>query len=142
MHFVTGGAFNGKRKWVKQFYPSAATWFSASEHVTWPTPGEKLQRVVILEGVESWVKQEINPAFSADEILDRNIQKAAAWLDWEQSEENRILVFIGTDISKGIVPIEKENRLHRDVNGWFYQKLVEHAERVDMIWYGISETLK
>lgn len=55
---------------------------------------------------------------------------------------SRKLVIIGTDISKGIVPLEKENRLWRDFTGWVYQDLVAKAERVDVIWYGINQIMK
>ena len=142
MHFVTGGAFNGKGKWVKQHYPPDTTWFSASEYDVWPAPSKNMSSIVILEGLELWVKKEVNAEISADLLLDKNIQKAEKWMEWERNEGNRRLVLIGTDISKGIVPMEKEGRLQRDVTGWLYQRLVARAERVDLIWYGISETLK
>ncbi|WP_040978229.1 bifunctional adenosylcobinamide kinase/adenosylcobinamide-phosphate guanylyltransferase [Oceanobacillus jeddahense] len=142
MHFVTGGAFNGKRKWVKQHYPANTTWFSAMEYDRWPVPDENVHSIVILEGLEAWISKEINTGEPADRLLDRNIKKVKKWLEWEQNEENHRLVLVGTDISKGIVPMEKDKRLQRDVTGWFYQKLVEQAERVDLIWYGISETIK
>ncbi|MFD1451645.1 bifunctional adenosylcobinamide kinase/adenosylcobinamide-phosphate guanylyltransferase [Oceanobacillus sojae] len=142
MQFVTGGAFNGKGKWVKQHYPEDTTWFSASTYPDWPIPDGNLRSIVILEGLELWVKKEINVELSPDLILDKNIKKIEKWMEWEQNEENQRLVLIGTDISKGIVPMEKENRLHRDITGWLYQRLAARAERVDLVWYGISQTLK
>lgn len=101
-----------------------------------------MSSVVILEGLELWIKKEINVELSPDLILDKNIKKIEKWMEWEQNEENQRLVLIGTDISKGIVPMEKENRLHRDITGWLYQRLAARAERVDLVWYGISQTLK
>lgn len=142
MHFITGGAFNGKRQWVRQYYPTGATWFSAADYDIWPVPDKNLDTTVILEGLETWIKKEINVELPADTLLEKNIKSLEKWLEWEQKKENHRLVLIGTDISKGIVPMEKENRLQRDITGWFYQKLVKQAERVDQIWYGISETLK
>ncbi|MCF1601979.1 bifunctional adenosylcobinamide kinase/adenosylcobinamide-phosphate guanylyltransferase [Tetragenococcus halophilus] len=142
MHFVTGGAFNGKRQWVKQYYPTGTTWFLASDYNSWPVPDKELDTIVVLEGLETWIKKEINVELATDIILEKNIKSLEKWLKWEKKKENRWLVLIGTDISKGIVPIEKENRLQRDITGWFYQRLVKQAERVDQVWYGISETLK
>ncbi|WP_152656885.1 bifunctional adenosylcobinamide kinase/adenosylcobinamide-phosphate guanylyltransferase [Oceanobacillus sp. CFH 90083] len=142
MHFVTGGAFNGKGKWVRQQYPEDTAWFSATEYDTWPAPDEALNSIVILEGLEAWIQRELDRSLSTNILLDRNMNKAEAWLEWEQNKDNRKLVLIGTDISKGIVPVEKESRLQRDITGWLYQRLAAHAERVDLIWYGISETLK
>lgn len=142
MHFVSGGAFNGKRKWVKQRYPENTVWFSAYECNSWPAPAEGLASIVILEGIESWVQKEIDLELSADILLNRNIEKLELWLEWEQQAAEHLLVLIGTDITKGIVPTEKTARLQRDVTGWLYQKVALRAERVDRIWYGIAETLK
>lgn len=142
MHFVSGGAFNGKRKWVKQHYPESTTWLSAYECSEWSAPTEGLTGVVILEGIEAWVMKEIDLEFSADILLDRNIEKLELWLEWEQQAAEHLLVLIGTDITKGIVPVDKTARLQRDLTGWLYQKIALRAERVDRIWYGIAETLK
>lgn len=142
MHFVSGGAFNGKRRWVKQHYPVKTTWLSAYERAGWPEPAEGIMNTVILEGIEVWVKKKIDLDLSADILLDRNIKKLEQWLAWEQRETEHRLVLIGTDISKGIVPIDKTARLQRDITGWLYQRIAAHAERVDKIWYGIAEKIK
>ena len=142
MHFVTGGAFNGKRKWVKQYYSGDVTWLSAYELDELGAPTGELTGTVILEGIEHWVRKEIDPELSADILLDKAIEKLEHWIEWEQKEANHKLVLIGTDISKGIVPIGKTDRLQRDVVGWIYQELVQRAERVDIIWYGMAQTIK
>lgn len=135
MHFVTGGAFNGKRRWVRKMYPDAK-WISAHE-------GELLldaldstnSSIVVLEGLETWIK---DYSLSREEwkkiILD--------WEKWEQEKFGRQLVLIGTDIGKGIVPLEKENRNWRDLTGWLYQDIAAVSEKVDVIWYGINQTIK
>src|SRR5699024_3623989 len=60
------------------------------------------------------------------------------WLKWEKEKEERNLYLIGTDIGKGIVPMEKELRVYRDIVGYCFQDVVKKAERVDVIWYGIN----
>ncbi|MEK4145525.1 bifunctional adenosylcobinamide kinase/adenosylcobinamide-phosphate guanylyltransferase [Robertmurraya sp. FSL W8-0741] len=132
MHFVTGGAFNGKGKWVKDRFPQAK-WISAYK-------GEPfIQNVhvahVVLEGLEQWVKASSN---SREEWLSQ----FAIWHRWEQEDASRKVIFIGTDISKGIVPMEKADRDWRDRTGWIYQDLTGLCERVDVIWYGINQTIK
>lgn len=72
-------------------------------------------------------------------VLKKMLQ---SWLEWEDDEPERCLVLIGTDIGKGIVPMEKENRLWRDVAGWFFQDVAMRAENVDVIWYGLRQTIK
>ena len=65
-----------------------------------------------------------------------------SWLEWEMRNGHSKLFLIGTDIGKGIVPMEKEARLLRDVVGWCYQDVAKQATRVDVIWYGLNEQLK
>ncbi len=64
------------------------------------------------------------------------------WLEWEQLREDRMLILVGSDIGKGIVPIKKEDRQWRDLVGWCYQDIVKHSNKVYRVWYGISEQLK
>lgn len=64
------------------------------------------------------------------------------WLDWERRDQRSALFLIGTDVGKGIVPMEKEDRLFRDLVGWCYQDTASKAKRVDVIWYGLHEQIK
>lgn len=146
MHFVTGGAFNGKSKWVKEYYQLVDTpylWVSAYEGG--PVP-ENLNEfgegsLIVLEGIEIWLR---------DWIEQLDIQRARekwqllllSWLEWERADRQRKVILIGTDITKGIVPIRAEDRKWRDITGWAYQDVVKSAERVDHIWYGISQQIK
>ena len=64
------------------------------------------------------------------------------WLMWERAEQGRMVILIGSDITKGIVPSEAENRVWRDVTGRVFQDTASICERVDLIWYGINKRLK
>ena len=127
---------------MKQHYPGDVTWLSAYENEVLGAPTLELTATVILEGIENLVRKEIDPDTTAAILLDKVIEKLEHWLEWEQQESSHKLVLIGTDISKGIVPIDRSDRLQRDVVGWIYQKMVERAERVDIIWYGMAQTIK
>lgn len=146
MHVITGGAYNGKAAWVKEHYQLTNNmqyrWISAYKGQEYPEDLSIFhERLIILEGVEQWLLEMIEQQPSADyrEIGKRHIQ---GWLDWEQQNDDRILIIIGTDISKGIVPIEKTLRIWRDITGWFYQDLVKSCNRLDLIWYGVQKRLK
>lgn len=144
MHFVTGGAFNGKRKWVKKLYQvhEACCWISAYENHPFPASiNDRDRDFLVLEGIELWLKQ-ILQTEDVNNYRDFFRNRIHHWLEWEMEKPSRKLVIIGTDISKGIVPLEKENRLWRDFTGWVYQDLVAKAERVDVIWYGINQIMK
>jgi adenosylcobinamide kinase / adenosylcobinamide-phosphate guanylyltransferase len=142
VHFVTGGAFNGKSKWVREQYQLddlEHTWVSAYK-------GEKIpdlhgKKIIVLEGIEVWIR-EVTRCIPADACREKWQSLVREWMKWESMDEERKLVLIGNDISKGIVPIAPEDRLWRDATGCVYQDLVSAAERVDVIWYGISQKLK
>ncbi|KON85708.1 hypothetical protein AF332_01930 [Sporosarcina globispora] len=141
MHFVTGGAFNGKSRWVKEFYQLDGTphkWISAYHD----EPAAELDHsLIILEGIEMMIR-EWAQAIELGEIRDKWREMLAKWLEWEKEDNNRKIVLIGSDISKGIVPMEAADRKWRDASGWAFQDAAAAADRVDLIWYGISQKIK
>ncbi|MBV7504651.1 bifunctional adenosylcobinamide kinase/adenosylcobinamide-phosphate guanylyltransferase [Bacillus sp. sid0103] len=144
MHFIIGGAFNGKRAWVKNTYSVYENkhWVSAYDNHSLPINLiDFYQDVVILEGVEIWLK-ELTATMDADKCRVKWVNCLEEWLNWEQAELQRQLIVIGTDISKGIVPMEAANRRWRDVTGWAYQDIAAKSEKVDLIWYGLNQTIK
>ncbi|GHH96834.1 bifunctional adenosylcobinamide kinase/adenosylcobinamide-phosphate guanylyltransferase [Neobacillus kokaensis] len=141
MHFVTGGAFNGKRAWVKKVYKDAV-WVSAYENGLLPAELAITTNLLVLEGIEIWIRELTKQHDDANQCREIWNCCLNGWHRWEKADPNRLVVVIGTDITKGIVPMEKENRLWRDVTGWAYQDLAAKAEKVDFIWYGINQTIK
>ena len=144
MHFITGGAFNGKRKWVKKHYDANhRLWLSAyNADALTKSSHETMPDLVVLEGLEKWIYTQIDTALTPDIHRQNIINQIKHWLAWENADSHRKLVIIGTDISKGIVPTDKRNRMWRDITGWIYQDLVTQADRADVIWYGIEQTIK
>lgn len=144
MHFITGGAFNGKRAWVKKTYQVDRHdgWVSAYESQKLPQNLTDFnQNLVILEGIEIWLKI-LTEDYDIGHSRDIWNTRLNDWLRWEKNGTGRNLVLIGTDLSKGIVPLEKENRIWRDLTGWVYQDTAEKAEKVDVIWYGLNQSVK
>jgi len=132
MHFVTGGAFNGKRAWVKKYTNEDVHWVSSYQGEEFPTPFP-FNGKVVLEGMEQWTKK------CTREYWQDHLKH---WEAWEKESPKRQVIIIGTDIMKGIVPMEKEDRNWRDLTGWVYQDIVYLSSRVDVIWYGINQTIK
>ncbi|WHZ05350.1 bifunctional adenosylcobinamide kinase/adenosylcobinamide-phosphate guanylyltransferase [Neobacillus sp. YX16] len=142
MHFITGGAFNGKRAWVKNTYGLTGSWLSAYQETPLTENFNHINSdLLVLEGIEIWIK-ELTKTYDSYRSREIWIQIINNWLSWEKAELERRLVVIGTDITKGVVPIERENRLWRDVTGWAYQDLSAMADKVDVIWYGLNQTIK
>lgn len=146
MHFITGGAFNGKSKWVKEHYHLEEIphhWISAYQGNPLPYSLSewKNTHVVVLEGVEVFMK-EWSSRSEIHVIREKWRNFLEKWLEWEKEDQQRKLILIGTDLSKGIVPMLAEERKWRDLTGWVYQDTTAASERVDLIWYGINKKLK
>ena len=145
MHFVTGGAFNGKSDWVKAYIQGNEInchWISSYRQDECPARLEYLgENVVVLEGIEQWIKGLLT-GLNAGEVRKKWRGLLETWLMWERSHQGRSVILIGSDVTKGIVPTEAEDRLWRDVTGWTFQDTTTVCERVDLIWYGINNRLK
>lgn len=143
MHFVTGGVYNGKSKWVRQQYQVTddSVWVSAYRNHDFPETINPQSKLMVLEGLELWINQDTQQLDAADIRASWKL-RIDGFLNWEKENEDRHLIIIGNDLSKGIVPIEASDRTWRDACGWVYQDLAERADRVELIWYGINQQLK
>lgn len=147
MHFVSGGSYNGKANWVKNYYQLASLsadeykWISAYKDVRLPECLLHINaNIIILEGIEQWTLQiaKENEVENSLQIMQSIID---SWRKW-QADHRKQLVVIGTDISKGIVPVDYNLRKWRDVTGFAYQYIIQRSSMVHRIWYGISQQLK
>lgn len=145
MHVVVGGAFNGKRKWVKKFYALDDTasyqWFCGYDeqiHIADLFHTKQFEKITIIEGIEQYIFQIMNQFAEWWNYWDMMVE---AWRGWEKEGKGTIVV-IGNDITKGIVPVDQQERLWRDACGFCFQDLVKKADRFDIIWYGLNERLK
>lgn len=140
MHFVTGGAFNGKLQWVKNFYrldektAKIYRFYKKEEK-----PAFFPKDIIVFSGLEYLLFIYYEKSEDGRKQFQRDLEQ---WLEWEKQSAVRKLIFIGTDITKGIVPVNKEERMFRDFIGWCYQDVARNAERVDVVWYGINEKIK
>ena len=100
MHFVFGGAFTGKRKWVKQHYASESVkWHCLYEDPVLPAL-EFEESYIVLEGFEHYVKELIHSELESPHLVVKKLMQK--WRDsgvWEK------LIVIGTEVGKGIVPL-------------------------------------
>lgn len=69
MHFVFGGAFTGKRKWVKQHYASELVkWHCLYENPVLPAL-EFEESYIVLEGFEHYVKELIHSELESPHLV-------------------------------------------------------------------------
>lgn len=116
MHFVTGGAFHGKKRWVIAHYrindnqineKAECFWFNgykAAKNYRQIINELEHKQLLIVEAVNEIIVEMIESEDNVYFAFENWLQEI---LTWEQKEAERQLVFIGTDIGKGIVPIEK-----------------------------------
>jgi adenosylcobinamide kinase / adenosylcobinamide-phosphate guanylyltransferase len=138
VHFVFGGAFNGKRQWVDEYYAMEQTETLSFQHLSRSLAFHK--KVYIIEGFTLWVRERIK-TLSINEtrcLASQIIEK----IKKEEKDKGAHFVLIGTEVGKGIVPMEPLDRHFRDVCGYIYQDMIKAASTVDYIWYGIQERLK
>ncbi|TDL32972.1 hypothetical protein E2R51_09940 [Jeotgalibacillus sp. S-D1] len=144
MHFIIGGAYNGKRKWVDELLEQD----DISDDKIIVLSGRASEKelasyhVVVWSRTESWIEAGMKGTANKEAIVEHWKNEVTRLLEWEQGEEGRKLLIIGTDQSKGVVPMDKTARAARDVTGWCYQYTALKAERVTRVWYGIAEELK
>ena len=135
MRVVIGGAHNGKRKYVEDqlvnMPPEKCHFFNGEL----PKNGSFMKDdVIIIRHFERIVEK----CLDLDEVqIAENIFQEIQLLDLHGN-----VICICTDIGRGIVPIQKENRKIRDTCGRLYQKLFAHSESVVRVWYGIPKQLK
>jgi adenosylcobinamide kinase / adenosylcobinamide-phosphate guanylyltransferase len=145
MHFVTGGAFNGKSNWVKHYYQQEENriyWISAYQNDGLPDTLEGItEDIIVLEGIEQWVRSLLGQEGATD-VRKRWRILLEKWRMWERDHKGKSVTIIGSDITKGIVPVSAEEREWRDVTGRIFQDTVSISNRVDIIWYGIHQTMK
>ncbi|HLR60214.1 MAG TPA: bifunctional adenosylcobinamide kinase/adenosylcobinamide-phosphate guanylyltransferase [Pseudogracilibacillus sp.] len=144
MHVITGGAYNGKWEFVKQLYnltnETDFIKYSGYNNDELPNDFSNIQtQYLIIQNLELYVKA----FFENEKSVPSQIEKFVLnCLNWQEQNPNALLILIGSDISKGVVPIDKADREWRDMTGIMYQKLVQMSERFDIIWYGINRQLK
>lgn len=127
MHFIFGGAYNGKTAYAKQLAPDVPL-FTAYM----PTVEEVRGQTIIIRHIEQCVTLQADERLEAMRIVEQLEQLASV----------ATVIVIGNDISRGIVPLQKEARFQRDCAGRLYQLLVQRAKRVTQIWYGLPQTIK
>lgn len=134
MQVYIGGAYNGKREYVKKQLASIPKESIHFFDGVLPNPEYSKKDVLILMNFEKLV-----PKFKGQPELEvaQDVINRIRVL-----EEQANVICILTDLGRGIVPLEEMDRFIRDCCGRIYQQLFQRASSVTRIWYGIPETIK
>ena len=125
MHIIIGGAYNGKRGYVRTMLAGREVeWFEG----VMPKHSDTGQ-VMVVVGIDKWLAEtKLSEADAIDYVLS--------------AVAGRDVIVVLTDIGRGIVPIDAQQRKLRDACGRLYQRLMAEADEVTRIWYGVAQTLK
>ncbi len=133
MHVILGGVANGKRQYVRELLidqSGPAVWLGEDGQLDLSAAyGIPAEETVVMTGLETWM---------AGRLADEQ-QATAELLSFIR---NRNAYVILTDIGRGIVPADPAARALRDACGRLAQQLVNEAETVTRIWFGIPQKLK
>ena len=122
MIFVFGGAYQGKRDFVKEN-------FSVQD-------GDER----ILDNINEWIRNLVEDNRDSDAGLD------ALLLDISEREkelpQGREVIIIMNDVSQGLVPMDPVERAYREANGRAMIKLAGEASAVYRVFCGIGTRIK
>ncbi|RHW38541.1 adenosylcobinamide kinase [Lysinibacillus yapensis] len=135
MRVIIGGAHNGKRKYVKGKLEKDSSKNLHFYEGVLPEKRSFSKNDKIIIGNFEDIFLSLNQL--EEERLVSNIVDTLKKID-----QNAEVICICTDIGRGIVPLQKEDRKLRDACGRLYQKLFLESDCVIRIWYGIPEVLK
>lgn len=141
MQLFIGGACAGKRDAVAARFP-AASWHRLDP--TQPFINSQQAMVadtpLVITGVLDW----LGAALERDDndALRQRWQGDMAMLCQRADELNASLLIIVSEVGRGIVPMQPEQRRLRDLNGWFAQDATAQADRVWYVRHGLVIAIK
>ncbi|MEX2416740.1 MAG: bifunctional adenosylcobinamide kinase/adenosylcobinamide-phosphate guanylyltransferase [Paenibacillaceae bacterium] len=152
MLLVTGGAYAGKRKYIRElFHNRTLEWVSSYERHE-PDQWRKqwtAHSILVMEGWEEWVQKKLLEGASEEEVQSwisaimndvfREEDKRTAVDDKGMRRE---VVFIMLEMGRGIVPISPEERAMRDIIGRIAQTAALASNEVIYMWHGLPRIIK
>ena len=130
MELYIGGFAQGKLGYVKAQCPSAKVFENLEDFMN---AGANSNCGTILNGLHLIIKQMLAGGIKADEV-ERSIMPLA-----ENSPDTAIIC---NEIGCGIVPLDKDERLYRELTGRILVKLASKADKVVRITCGIPQRIK
>ncbi|TVP50273.1 MAG: adenosylcobinamide kinase [Halomonas sp.] len=141
MQLFIGGACAGKRDAVALRFP-AAQWRRLAGDVPFSDSHQALiaNTPLVVTGVLEWLSA--NLASPDSEALRQQWQSDMATLCQRADQLNAPLIIIATEVGRGIVPMQPEQRRLRDLNGWFVQDATVQAAQVWYVRHGLVMAIK
>lgn len=136
MKLIFGGVYQGKLKYAKsEFKIKDEDIFNINE------ADEDLSAEAL---IEMSMDRKSKMIYGMEEFSRRCVAegKEAAEILADRMEDCSEVIFVAADISQGLVPMEKEQRAWREMNGRMLIYLSEQADQVVRIFCGLPAVLK
>ena len=124
MILVIGGAYSGKLEFVKENYGVEV------EEIFYCKDGSIDFSKKVISGLHKFTYENVLQEKNSLEIIEENLELL------------KDKIIICDEISSGIVPLKKEERVWREDTGRCLQRLSKEAEKVYRIFCGIPTELK
>ena len=131
MHLIFGGAYQGKLDYARERYQLGEedVFFCGGEQLN--VAGSEIDfSKKVVDGLEHFILHCVQTGTEAKDELEK------------EGDQWRDTVFICTDISSGVVPMEKERRAWREMVGRTLMYLGKEAEEVTRIFCGLPQKIK
>lgn len=142
---VVGGEFQGKQDWSKKHWPirNEINMIDSEQNCNGSSDIEKCGYNLYFY-IDQWIllKVEEHSIFLSDKIeMEQKLYKLWELFECEfQIEEHSI--FLMNEIGCGIVPLEKKDRIYRELSGRFMCQLAKKVEQLYQIVAGYEIRLK
>lgn len=146
MQLFIGGACAGKRDTVTARFPTAR-WWQLSDAAPLGDCQHALtaEQPLVITGVLTWLAAALDATASdaiAPDLWRSQWQDELAALCQRAEALHTPLIIIATEVGRGIVPMQPQQRRLRDVNGWFNQDAAAQANQVWYVRHGLVQALK
>ena len=131
MRLVIGGAYQGKKDYVKAKYRVEDDRIRPGKY---PVQTEGMS---CINGLHNIIREMMDPARPVDE-QEETIWRYIRGLTLDCPD----LILICDEVGGGIVPIEKAQRDYRECVGRILCKLADEAETVERVCCGVGQTIK
>lgn len=124
MKLIIGGAFQGKLEYAKKTYGiTDGNIFECTDD------GKIDLGCGLVNHIEKWTLWCVRNGIEPLDYFTDNLS-------------NNDIIFISDDISCGVVPVTKDERMWREANGRLLMKLSEKSDEVERVFCGIAQRLK
>ncbi|OJA04839.1 bifunctional adenosylcobinamide kinase/adenosylcobinamide-phosphate guanylyltransferase [Halomonas sp. QHL1] len=140
MQLFIGGACAGKRDAVAARFSNANGWrLDIDKPLSDSQQALVANTPLVITGVLEW----LGAALERDDndALRQQWQNDMTALCQRADELNVPLIIIASEVGRGIVPMQPEQRRLRDLNGWFTQDATAQAEQVWYVRHGLVMAL-